>query len=95
MHVATPICINLTYDDNGKHEMDVMSRSSVREYLVITELYKGGKRVLQTKYTRAAFSMELLFDMQTYAMALFDIPPERANTRSSSKEIVYRCMVKP
>ena len=75
--------------------MDVMSRSSVREYLVITELYKGGKRVLQTKYTRAAFSMELLFDMQTYAMALFDIPPERANTRSSSKEIVYRCMVKP
>ena len=43
--------------------MDVMSRSSVREYLVITELYKGGKRVLQTKYTRAAFSMELLFDM--------------------------------
>ena len=68
MHVATPICINLTYDDNGKHAMDVMSRSSVREYLVITELYKGGKRELQTKYTRAAFSMELLFDMQTYAM---------------------------
>ena len=62
MHVATPICINLTYDDNGKHAMDVMSRSSVREYLVITELYKGGKRVLQTKYTRAAFSMELLFE---------------------------------
>ena len=61
--------------------MDVMSRSSVREYLVITELYKGGKRVLQTKYTRAAFS---------YAMTLFDTPPERASTRSSSKEIVYR-----
>ena len=70
--------------------MDVMSRSSVREYLVITELYKGGKRVLQTKQTRAAFSMELLFDMQTYAMTLFDTPPERASTRSSSKEIVYR-----
>ena len=62
MHVATPICINLTYDDNGKHAMDVMSRSFVRDYLVITELYKGGKRVLQTKYTRAAFSMELLFE---------------------------------
>ena len=42
--------------------MDVMSRSFVRDYLVITELYKGGKRVLQTKYTRAAFSMELLFE---------------------------------
>ena len=66
--------------------MDVMSRSSVREYLVLTELYKGVKRVLQTKYTRAAFSMELLFDMQTYAMILFDIPPERASTRSSSTE---------
>ena len=80
---------------DGKHAMDVMSRSSVREYLVLTELYKGVKRVLQTKYTRAAFSMELLFDMQTYAMILFDIPPERASTRSSSKEIVYRCTVKP
>ena len=41
--------------------MDVMSRSSVRaEYVVITELYKGGK---QESHTRAAFSMELLFDM--------------------------------
>ena len=43
--------------------MEVMSRSSVREYVVITELYKGGKRETQTKYTRAAYSMELLFDI--------------------------------
>ena len=97
---ATPICINLTHDDNGKHAiMDVMSRSSVREYVVTTELYKGGKRELQTKYTRAAFSMELLFDMlcnrHIYAMTLFEIPPERASTRSSSKEIAYKCMIKP
>ena len=69
--------------------MDVMSRSSVREYLVLTELYKGVKRVLQTKYTRAAFSMELLFDMQTYAMILFDIPPERASTKEAAVKKLY------
>ena len=63
MHVTTPMCINLTHYDNGKHAMDVMSRSSGREYVIITELYKGGKREPQTKYTHAAFSMELLFDM--------------------------------
>ena len=71
--------------------------------MVITELYKVGKResqqntpVLPFQWSSylTCFAIDIRNDS---VMTLFDIPPspERASTRSSSKEIAYRCMVKP
>ena len=71
-----------------------MSRSSVREYVVITELYKGEKREPQTKYSRAAFIMELLFDMLCNRHCLISLQSMQVQ-EAAVKKLHTGGMVKP